>query len=110
MSIKPIDLQTNIGQMHEVARGEQARTEGVVEQQHVLEKESDEKSRLVQSRLEENKKAERTIIKREEGGQERRQRERGREREHEEKSEEEHEPARRPAKGTHLGTIIDVKK
>jgi len=108
MPIKPIDLQTNIGQMHEVARGEQARTESVVEQQHVLEKESDEKSRLVQSRLEQNKKAERTIIKREEGGQERRQRERGRERE--KKSAEEHEPARKTVPKTHLGTIIDVKK
>jgi hypothetical protein len=36
MSIKPIDMQTNIGQMHEVARNAQVKTEAIVEQQHVL--------------------------------------------------------------------------
>jgi len=46
MSIKPIDMQTNIAQMHEVARNAQVKSEAVVEQQHVLDKESLERSRL----------------------------------------------------------------
>jgi len=51
MSIKPIDMQTNIAQMHEVARNAQVKTEAIVEQQHVLDKESLEKSRLTNARL-----------------------------------------------------------
>lgn len=66
MSIKPIDMQTNIAQMHEVARNAQVKTEAIVEQQHVLDKESLEKSRLTNARLEENKKAEKNAIMREE--------------------------------------------
>ena len=62
MTIKPIDLQINIAQMHEVAKGEQIRTEGIAEQQHLRDKESDEKSKLIQSRLDESKKAEKTVV------------------------------------------------
>lgn len=62
MSIKPIDMQTNIAQMHEVARNAQVKSEAVVEQQHVLDKESLERSRLANARLEENKKAEKNTI------------------------------------------------
>lgn len=106
MPIKPIDLQTNIAQMHEVAKGEQARTEGVVEQQHVLEKESNEKSRLVQSKVDENKKAERTIIKREEGKRERLLRERERQK----REKEEKEGKGEAVTDNTVGRIIDVKK
>jgi hypothetical protein len=107
MSIKPIDLQSNIAQMHEVAKGEQVRTEGIVEQQHVLEKESNEKSRLVQSKVDENKKAERTIIMREEGkSKERmyreRERRKGKKGEREDKSE--------TITDNTIGRIIDIKK
>jgi hypothetical protein len=63
MAIKPIDLQTNMSQIHEVGKGEQARTEAVVEQQHVLEKESGEKSRLVNTKLDEMRKGESAVIK-----------------------------------------------
>ena len=38
MSIKPIDLQTNMGQIHEISKGEKMRTDGLVEQQHLLER------------------------------------------------------------------------
>jgi hypothetical protein len=62
MSIKPIDMQTNISQMHEVGRNEQARNEGIAEQQHVLDKEANEKSKLVNTRLDESKKGEQTKI------------------------------------------------
>ncbi len=68
MSIKPIDLQVNISHMHEVAKNEQSKSSAIAETQHVLVKESNEKSREVQSKLNENKKAERTIILREEKG------------------------------------------
>ena len=106
MPIKPIDLQTNIAQMHEVAKGEQARTEGVVEQQHVLEKESNEKSRLVQSKVDENKKAERTIIKREEGKRERLLKEKERQK----REKEEKEGKGEAVTDNTVGRIIDVKK
>lgn len=66
MSIKPIDLQVNVAQMHEVAKGTQVRTDAIAEQQHGLDKESLEKSRLADKTVEENKKAERTIIMHEE--------------------------------------------
>ena len=67
MSIKPIDLQTNIGQMHEIAKNEQGRSSAVVDGQHILEKHSGEDSKRISERLDENKKAEKTLIKREEG-------------------------------------------
>jgi hypothetical protein len=104
MSIKPIDMQTNIAQMHEVARNAQVKTEAVVEQQHVLDKESHEKSRLTRARLEENKKAEKNAIMREDkrryrGGS---QEERG-----EENARQEEESLPSDEK---IGRIIDVKK
>ena len=63
MSIKPIDLQVNINQMHEIGRGEQARTGAIAEQQHVLDEESSKSSKMKNSRLDESKKAERTEIR-----------------------------------------------
>jgi len=63
MTIKPIDLQTNISQMHEVGRGEHARSGAVAEQQHLLDKESSEKSQLANSKLDESKKGDKTDIK-----------------------------------------------
>jgi len=102
MSIKPIDMQTNVGQMHEVARGSQVRTDAILEQQHMLDKESNDKSRLVNSKLEENKKAEKTIImkenKRKFKGEKHKDKGEGKEGE--------------PGKMTddRMGRIIDVKK
>jgi len=62
MAIKPIDLQSNISQIIEVGRNEQARSEAIVGQQHVLEKESGEKSRLVNTTLDETKKGGSAVI------------------------------------------------
>ena len=62
MAIKPIDLQSNISQIIEVGRNEQARSDAVVGQQHVLEKESGEKSRLVNTSLDETKKSGNAVI------------------------------------------------
>ena len=66
MTIKPIDLQTNVAHMHEIAKSEQGRSVAYVEGQHKLEKNSAEEARRIRSRLEENKHAEKTSIKREE--------------------------------------------
>ena len=66
MSIKPIDLQTNISQMFEVGKTEHARADDIAKQQHLLDKESMDKSSLVNSRLDETKKGEKTAIKNEE--------------------------------------------
>jgi hypothetical protein len=63
MAIRPIDLQTNISQVNEVGKDAQARTEAVVQQQHILEKESGEKARLVNTKLDESKKGESAVIK-----------------------------------------------
>jgi hypothetical protein len=62
MAIKPIDLQSNISQIIEVGRNEQARSEAIVGQQHVLEKESGEKSRLANTTLDETKKGGSAVI------------------------------------------------
>lgn len=63
MAIKPIDIQTNVSQIHEISKSEQARTEAVVGQQQVLEKESGEKSLLTNTKLEEMKKGESAVIR-----------------------------------------------
>jgi len=51
MAIKPIDLQTNIAQMIEVARGEHSRNVAVVEQQHILSKESQDKTNIQKEKV-----------------------------------------------------------
>ncbi|MCU0846942.1 MAG: hypothetical protein MUD12_03550 [Spirochaetes bacterium] len=66
MSIKPIDLQTSISQMFEVGKTEHARADDIAKQQHLLDKEAMDKSSLVNSRLDEAKKGEKTAIKNEE--------------------------------------------
>jgi hypothetical protein len=62
MSVKPIDLQSNISQIIEVGRNEQARTDAVVGQQHVLANESGEKSKLSPTKMEELKKGDNAVI------------------------------------------------
>lgn len=107
MSIKPIDLQVNVAQMHEVAKGAQVRTDAVAEQQHVLDKESLGKSRQANTTVEENKKTEHAVIMREE----KRDRRRGGEKENKESSagagEKEGEQGPVDEK---MGRFIDIKK
>lgn len=62
MPIKPIDLQTNIGQLPEVSKAEHARQGIIAEQQHLLDKQAAEKSNLVNTRLEQTEKGEKTSI------------------------------------------------
>ncbi len=66
MAIKPIDLQVNIGQMHDVAKSEQARAAAASEVQSSLAGEAGQKSRLIPTRIEENKKAGHAVIANEE--------------------------------------------
>ena len=62
MPIKPINLQTNIGQLPEVSKAEHARQGIIAEQQHLLDKQAAEKSNLVNSKLEQAEKGEKTSI------------------------------------------------
>lgn len=63
MTIKPIDLQTNIGQMAEVSKHEHARQGALAAQQQILDKEANEKSNLKNTKLDEAEKGEQTSIK-----------------------------------------------
>lgn len=63
MTIKPIDLQTNIAQMPEVSKNEHARQGALAAQQQILDKEASEKSSLKNTKLDEAEKGEKTSIK-----------------------------------------------
>lgn len=106
MSVKPIDLQTNMSQITEVGKNEQARNEAIVQQQHVLGNESDERSRLVNSRLEESKKGEGSVIR----DKEEKERMMKRREKKERRKEEQKPPQKKPYRDEKLGRIIDVFK
>ena len=61
MAVTPIDLQTNMAQMTEVGRAEHARAESIAELQHLIKKESGEKSNLLKAKLDELKKEDKLI-------------------------------------------------
>ncbi len=110
MSVKPIDLQTNITQMLEVGKNEHARSATLVEQQHHLDKESADKSNLVNTKLEESKKAEKTAIREDDSRNKKRE---SREKKGEkDKKETEHagKPAKKLVKDEKMGRFIDVLK
>jgi len=105
MPIKPIDLQTNIGQLPEVSKAEHARQGVIAEQQHLLDKQAAEKSNLVNSRLEQAEKGEKTSIMDEE------KKRSGSGAEQHGKSQEEKEPSpKERMKDDKIGKIIDVLK
>jgi hypothetical protein len=107
VSIRPIDLQTNISQIIEVGRSEQARSDAVVGQQHVLENESGEQSRLINTKLDEMKKGESAVVQ----DQQKKREERKNEKEAgagEEESKRPHKKER--SLDDRMGTIIDVLK
>jgi hypothetical protein len=110
MTVKPIDLQTNISQMIEVGKNEHARSVSLVEQQHHLDKESEDKSNLVNSKLDETKKAEKTAIREDDSKNKKRE---ARDKK-EEKEKKEAEPATKPekklVKDEKMGRFIDVLK
>ena len=105
MSIKPIDLQTNIAHMHEIAKGEHGRSAAFIEGQHSLEEDAEEQARRVRNKLEENKQAEKTSIMREEGFRKKKEG-RSPQKEKSEKSETDEDLV----KEEKMGLMIDVKR
>ncbi len=105
MTIRPIDLQSNISQITEVGRSEQARSEALVEQQHVLQKESGEKGRMINTKLEESKKGDNAVIHDEQKKEERREesREKG-------EGSDKRGPRRGLSVDEKMGTIVDILK
>ncbi len=67
MTIKPIDLQSNIAHMHEIAKGEHGRSAAFIEGQQKLDKDAEEEAQRIRNKLEQNKHAEKNTIMREEG-------------------------------------------
>ncbi len=63
MTIRPIDLQTSLGQMPEVSKNEHVRQGALAAQQHILDKEAHDKSILKNTRLDEAEKGEKTSIR-----------------------------------------------
>jgi hypothetical protein len=106
MSVKPIDLQSNISQIIEVGRNEQARTDAVVGQQHVLANESGEKSKLTPTKMEELKKGDNAVI------QDNQKEEKKREREQQKQSGKGEDAGVKKEKRVddRMGHIIDVLK
>ncbi|MCP4133267.1 MAG: hypothetical protein GY754_20025 [bacterium] len=108
MSIRPLDLQTNMSQISEVGKGEQAKTGALAEQQHLLDEESDEKSKLVNSKLDEAKKGEGTAIKEEKKNERKKKGAKDRSRDDEDKNEEKEK--RQLSHDDRMGRFIDVLK
>ena len=68
MAVQPIDLQTNMGQMPEIARLEHARTDLIASQQHLQAQKSHEQSTIADSVVEQNKESEKSDVRLEEHG------------------------------------------
>lgn len=103
MSIKPIDLQTNIGQMTEVSKNEHVRQGVLAAQQQILDKEANEKSSLKNTKLDESEKGEKSSIHDEKKQQSSHH---GSEHGHKEKDEKSGEKM----KDDRMGKIIDIFK
>ena len=106
MTIKPIDLQTNIGQMSEVGKHEHARQGALAAQQQILDKEANEKSILKNARLDESEKGEKTSIKDEHKQNERHSSGHGSEQEQKKQEKKSSEKM----KDDKMGKIIDIFK
>lgn len=109
MSLKPIDLQTNIGQMHEVAKNQQAKNESIVQQQYLRDNEATEKSNKADSRVEENKKGENDGIRRK--GNQSEKKKNSDHHKRNDKNENKKEPTHvQYVDNSSLGRLIDIKK
>ncbi len=107
MTIKPIDIQTNIAHMHDIAKTEQARSAAYIEGQHSLEKNAEEEARRIRNKLEENKHAEKTAIMREENPKQRKERKFRSVQSDDERVDEENQDLPKP---DNIGLKIDVKR
>jgi hypothetical protein len=111
MTVKPIDIQTNIGQMHEVARQSHAQNESLIAQMHHLDKEAKDKGVNADSRLEEADKSQEAanrLDSESEGQSRRHERHGGKKRGP--KGEEEIPEHIEIVREQNLGRFIDVKK
>jgi hypothetical protein len=106
MSIKPIDLQTNIGQMTEVSKHEHARQGALIAQQHLLDNEAQNKSILKNTRLDEAEKGEKTSIKDEDKKKDRQHFEHDVEKE----NKKDENKSSQKMKDDKIGNIIDIFK
>ncbi len=109
MSIRPIDLQTNINQLPEVARNQNIKNESIVQQQYIADQEAALKSNLVNTRLGENKKTDETLIKDEEKNR-RNPNQKNAKNDEEETEKEELSSNVKYVRDLGLGRIIDIKK
>ncbi len=108
MSIKPIDLLSNMGQMHEVGRGEHARSGAVAEQQQLLDEEAAKQSRLINTKLDETKKSEKTEVR--DALADDKEKEKQKKKQDEESREREKKKQQELSKDANLGRIIDILK
>ena len=108
MSIKPIDLQTNMGQMHEVGRGEHARSGAIAEQQHLLDDEAKKQSQLINTKLEEAKKGEKNEVRDALTDDKEQRKKEAKERE--KRKADERKKQQELAKDANIGRIIDILK
>lgn len=106
MSVKPIDLQSNVAHLHEIAKAEQGRAAAAVDGQHTLEKNAEEEGKSIRKRLEENKHAEKTVIMKEE------RHDRHKKGKHltAETEKDNNDKKKDQAKDETMGVIIDVKR
>ncbi len=65
MAFKPIDLQTNISQMVEVAKNQSLKSDALAEQQHFLDKEAADNSKEAATKLDEMDETEKGTIQEE---------------------------------------------
>ena len=108
MTIKPIDIQTNVGQMHEVARNQHAHNEALLQQMLHLDKEALDKANVADSHLDESEKSQHATNRLDDHPSESRKRR--------QKGKNGSSPDREGKRGIEfvedesLGRIIDVKK
>ncbi|MBN2402532.1 MAG: hypothetical protein JXN64_09030 [Spirochaetes bacterium] len=107
MTIKPIDVQTNIAHLHEIAKGEHGRSAAYIHGEHILEKNAEEEARRIRNKLEENKHAEKTLIMREE--RQKQKKDKGHQHEDADNNDNSEEKANL-LKQTNIGLRIDVKR
>jgi|GEM_PF-245687 len=110
MSIKPIDLQTNMGQMHEVGRGEHARSGAIAEQQHLLDDEAKKQSQLINTKLEETKKGEKLEVRDALADEKEKEHQKKEAEEKEKRKADERKKQQELAKDANIGRIIDILK
>jgi len=107
MTIRPLDMQTNISQMSEVGRAEQARNTSLLAQQSILGEESTKLENLKKERLDELEKTEETKFKDVLDQDEKRKREENKQNaNHDDTSQGEDEPKYDPDKK--YGRFLDV--